>query len=81
MALGKAMRAARAFGMAEAFRVEVRVPRQHVNDRFIQPWIAETRAALGEVGFAAAFAEGHELSHEDAIAETPHWLEQPQNAK
>ena len=81
MALGDAMRAARTFGMAEAFRDELCLHRVSVDERFIQPWLAKARAELGEARFAAAEAEGRLLSHEDAMAETLHWLEQPQNAK
>jgi predicted ATPase/DNA-binding winged helix-turn-helix (wHTH) protein len=77
MASGDAPRAARTFGAARALRDEAGVRREEVNDRFIQPWLARTRASLGEASFEAAFAAGRALPREEAVRETLAWREQP----
>jgi len=67
-------RAARLCGMAEALREEIRVPLS-LTDRLPTAradhdcTVAAARAALGEEAFAAAWAKGHAMHFDEAIAE------------
>jgi DNA-binding CsgD family transcriptional regulator len=60
--------AARLFGAAEAMRERTGEPRFAVHQASYAGWIAETREALGDSDFEAAWSEGAALSTEEAIA-------------
>jgi DNA-binding CsgD family transcriptional regulator len=66
---GQAEQAARLFGAGEALREELVFPLSPVDRAYHEPIVQELRAALGEAGFAATWAAGRALSHEDALAE------------
>jgi tetratricopeptide (TPR) repeat protein len=72
---GQAERAARLFGAAEALREAIGSPLAPVDRAEYDRSLAAARAALGEEGFAAAWAAGRALSLEAAMAfaldETP----------
>jgi DNA-binding CsgD family transcriptional regulator len=60
--------AARLFGAAEAMCERTGEPRFAVHQTSYAAWIAETREALGDNTFEAAWSEGAALSAEEAIA-------------
>ncbi|MBK7975156.1 MAG: tetratricopeptide repeat protein [Deltaproteobacteria bacterium] len=66
--------AARIFGASEAHRLRLGSQREPVDDEFLAPHLARTRAALGDERFAAAEAGGRALVYEDALAEARRWL-------
>jgi predicted ATPase/class 3 adenylate cyclase/DNA-binding XRE family transcriptional regulator len=65
----RAERVARLLGAAAALRERVGAPQSPRRQAGIESEVAEARAALGEAGWAAAFAAGRALSLEEAIAE------------
>ena len=67
--------AARLNAAAEAYRSENGMQQSRVDEAFLAPLIATTRAALGEVAFAEAERFGHALGYEGSIAEARAWLE------
>jgi non-specific serine/threonine protein kinase len=80
VAHGEAMQAARLLGAAEAHRTRLGatlVPRQASR---LERVVAETRAALSEADFAAAWAEGRWLSPDEARAEASRELDAIQDA-
>jgi ATP/maltotriose-dependent transcriptional regulator MalT len=64
---GDYRQAARRFGAAEAVRQRIGVVRFKILDPHYDASIVRVRDALGDSGFDAAFAEGAELSTEEAI--------------
>src|SRR5581483_82517 len=74
-AAGRAERAARLFGAAEATRELAGATRFATYQADVERRIAATRAALGEAGFAAAWAAGRawgvERAIEEALVEVP----------
>jgi predicted ATPase/DNA-binding CsgD family transcriptional regulator len=64
---GRAHRAARLWGAAEALREEIGVPLQPENLQLLEPYIAAARRSLGEVAWQAALAEGRAMTPERAI--------------
>jgi tetratricopeptide (TPR) repeat protein len=67
-ALGRFTRAARLLGAAAALRTSGGFPRSLVEREDVDRATAAARSALGEPVFAAAWAEGQALTHEQAIA-------------
>jgi non-specific serine/threonine protein kinase len=67
MALGQPGRAARLGGAAKAVRGALHMPLVDADRGEHERVVATMRAALGEEGFAAAWAEGHTLSLEEAV--------------
>lgn len=68
---GVPTRAVRLYGAADATRDTVGIPMLTAENRAdYERSVAAVRAALGEVAFTAAWAEGRELSPEDVTAET-----------
>jgi predicted ATPase len=66
---GDAQRAARIFGVAQAFRDTYGSPHLPPNERADHDRsIADTRATLGEEAFAAAFEAGRSMPAEEAVA-------------
>ena len=68
VALGDAKRAARLWGAAAAWREAINEPLPPSYQRDYAPAITQARAQLGEEGYTAAWAEGHAMSPEQAIA-------------
>ncbi len=66
---GAPERAARLFGALEARREEVGIPVTPADRAAHERAVAVARIALGEPGFAAAWAAGRALPPEDAVAE------------
>jgi DNA-binding CsgD family transcriptional regulator len=64
---GRASRAARLWGAAEALREEIGVPLQPDNLQLLEPYITAARLSLGDVGWQAALAEGRAMMPERAI--------------
>jgi len=65
---GKAERAARIFGAAEALREKIKAtpaPADHAEME--RTYITPARSALGENKFAAAWAEGRSMTMEESI--------------
>jgi predicted ATPase/DNA-binding XRE family transcriptional regulator len=73
-ARGRAAEAAGVLGSVEALRTAIGLPRLEVFRDLIEQTVAAAAAALGEAGFAAAYATGHVRPIEDAVAETLAWL-------
>jgi tetratricopeptide (TPR) repeat protein len=73
-ALGEWERSARFFGAAEARKQSTGIKNDPADDAFLQPFVAEVRAALGESGFTAAEASGRTLGFLEAVAEARAWL-------
>jgi tetratricopeptide (TPR) repeat protein len=67
-------RGARLYGVAEAQTLRTGIRRDPADEAFLQPWLAKSRAALGEPRFAAAEASGRTLHFEQAIADVRAWL-------
>jgi hypothetical protein len=61
-------RAARLLGAAEALRTAIGAPIHPNRREEYEQLLAEVRAALGEAGFADAWAEGGVLTLEQAVA-------------
>ena len=66
--------AARFSGAALARMQQGGSRREPVDEAFFAPLIANARAAMGEVAFAEAEAQGRALGHEAAIFEVQRWL-------
>jgi non-specific serine/threonine protein kinase len=66
-ARGRAQRAARLWGAAEALREEIGVLLQPENLEVLDPYITAARLSLGEVAWQAALAEGRAMMPERAI--------------
>ena len=66
---GRAMRAARLLGAAEALRTTIGVQRAPTALPAYTRDVATARAELGEAAFAAAWVEGRAMTLEQAIAE------------
>ena len=65
---GKAQRAARLFGAAEALRTAISAPMVHFDQPEHERDLAAAREQLSGAAFAAAYAEGQAMSLEQAIA-------------
>jgi hypothetical protein len=68
-------RAARFVGAAYAQAGLSGVRRDAADARFLEPRIAATRAALGEMHFAAAESQGRLLDARQALREAQAWLQ------
>jgi DNA-binding CsgD family transcriptional regulator len=66
---GQPKQATRLFAAAAALREEIATPYVPTERAWIEPILTELRAALGGEGFAAAWADGHAMSRDEAIAE------------
>ena len=66
---GRGAFAARLLGAAAALRAELGTPQPAQEQADTAQAVMAARAALGEEAWAAAFAAGHALSMEEAIAE------------
>ncbi|MGO8948870.1 MAG: ATP-binding protein [Ktedonobacterales bacterium] len=66
---GQGQRAARLLGAALAVRETLGTPKSAPEQADVDKAVAAARAALGEEAWAAAFAEGHALALEEAVAE------------
>jgi predicted ATPase/DNA-binding SARP family transcriptional activator/DNA-binding CsgD family transcriptional regulator len=66
-AQGRAQRAARLWGAAEAMREDIGVPLQPEDRRLLDPYLATARSSLGEVVWQATLAEGRAMMPEQAI--------------
>ncbi len=73
--LGDASRAARLYGVAEAQTAATGIHRDPADEAFLAPLVAQARASLAPVAFAAAEEAGRALAYEEAIAEALTWLE------
>jgi tetratricopeptide (TPR) repeat protein len=72
--VGDAARAARFFGAAEAQLERTAYHRETVDEAPMAPLIAQTRARLGQDGFAAAEQAGRALDYDEATTEVRAWL-------
>ena len=77
-AAGHPQQAARFFGAAEALRDAIGVPLAVAWQPDHAPVVAVVRDALGEDGFAAAWAAGRNLRPEEAVAEAVHVVDEVQ---
>jgi len=66
-AQGRAQRAARLWGVAEALREDIGVPLQPEDRKLLDPYLATARFSLGEVAWRATLAEGRAMMLEQAI--------------
>jgi DNA-binding CsgD family transcriptional regulator/Tfp pilus assembly protein PilF len=66
-AQGKAQRAARLWGAAEAMREDIGVSLQPEDRKLLDPYLAAARSSLGEVAWQTALAEGRAMMPEQAI--------------
>jgi predicted ATPase/DNA-binding SARP family transcriptional activator/DNA-binding CsgD family transcriptional regulator len=66
-ARGRAQRAARLWGAAEALREEIGVLLQPENRKVLDPFLAAARSSLGEAAWQVALAEGRAMMPEQAI--------------
>jgi DNA-binding CsgD family transcriptional regulator len=66
---GRPVLATRLFGAAATMRDEIAMPLAATEAAAIAPVLASLREALGAESYAAAFAAGRALPHDDAIAE------------
>ena len=69
-----AARCARLYGAAEAQSTRTGVRRDPADQAFLQPLLAESRAAIGDSRFMSAEATGRVMSFEQALAEVRAWL-------
>jgi predicted ATPase/DNA-binding SARP family transcriptional activator/DNA-binding CsgD family transcriptional regulator/Tfp pilus assembly protein PilF len=67
-AQGRAQRAARLWGAAEAMREDIGVLLQPEDRKLLDPYLATARSSLGEVAWQATLAEGRAMMSEQAIA-------------
>jgi tetratricopeptide (TPR) repeat protein len=75
--LAQLEKAARLFGAAEELRRTLRSPVLQEERELYDREVADLRAALGEGGFAAAWAEGRAMTLEHAVAEALEEKETP----
>ena len=66
-AQGRAERAARLWGAAEAMREDIGVPLQPEDRRLLGPYLALASSSLGEVAWQTSLAEGRAMMPEEAI--------------
>jgi DNA-binding CsgD family transcriptional regulator len=66
-AQGRAQRAARLWGAAEAMREDIGVPLQPEDRELLDPYLASARSSLGEAVWQATQAEGRAMMPERAI--------------
>ena len=66
-AQGRAQRAARLWGAAEAMRKDIGVPLQPEDRKLLDPYLATARSSLGEAVWQATLAEGRAMMPEQAI--------------
>ncbi len=66
-AQGRAQRAARLWGAAEAMREDIGVPLQPEDRKLLDPYLATARSSVGEGAWQAALAEGRAMMPERAI--------------
>jgi predicted ATPase/DNA-binding SARP family transcriptional activator/DNA-binding CsgD family transcriptional regulator/Tfp pilus assembly protein PilF len=66
-AQGRAQRAARLWGAAEAMREDIGVPLQPEDRKLLDPYLATARSSLGEVAWQATLAQGRAMVPEQAI--------------
>jgi len=64
---GRAQRAARLWGAAEALREDIGVLLQPEDRKILDPYLASARSSLGEVAWQATLAEGRAMMPEQAI--------------
>jgi hypothetical protein len=67
-------RFARLYGAAEAQMLRTGIRRDPADQAFLQPLLAESRAALGEQRFSSAEASGRALPFDQALADVRAWL-------
>jgi predicted ATPase/class 3 adenylate cyclase len=67
-------RAARYWGAAETLTDAIGVQRDPADQAFVEPMIAKTQEALGEMRFIAAEASGRALSFQAAVTDARVWL-------
>jgi non-specific serine/threonine protein kinase len=73
-------RAAELFGVAAALREDVGAPLRPSVEAVYAPILAKTQEALGDAAFAAAWARGHALPLEAAVAEALAIVAEPADA-
>jgi predicted ATPase/DNA-binding SARP family transcriptional activator/DNA-binding CsgD family transcriptional regulator len=66
-AQGRAQRAARLWGAAEAMREDIGVPLQPEDRKLLDPYLATARSSLGEVAWQTTLSEGRAMTPEQAI--------------
>jgi predicted ATPase/DNA-binding SARP family transcriptional activator/DNA-binding CsgD family transcriptional regulator/Flp pilus assembly protein TadD len=66
-AQGRAQRAARLWGAAEAMREDIGVPLQPEDRKLLDPYLATARSSLGEAVWQATLGEGRTMMPERAI--------------
>ena len=76
---GRAAEAAYLLGSTRALRAAIGLPRPEVFRYLTDQAVAAATAALGEAGFAAAYAIGEARPLEDTIAATLSWLTEEQS--
>ena len=69
-----AERFARLYGAAEAQSTRTGIRRDPADQVFLQPLLAESRAAIGDSRFMSAEATGRAMSFEQALSEVRAWL-------
>jgi predicted ATPase/class 3 adenylate cyclase len=67
-------RFARLYGAAEAQMLRTGIRRDPADQAFLQPLLAESRAALGETRFTSAEMSGRAMPFDQALAEVRSWL-------
>jgi predicted ATPase/DNA-binding winged helix-turn-helix (wHTH) protein len=67
--------AVRIWGASEALAEKIGRSRDASDQQFLIPLIARAKRALGDATFGTAYAAGHALSYEEAMAEVRIWLE------
>jgi predicted ATPase/DNA-binding winged helix-turn-helix (wHTH) protein len=72
--LGDHATAARLHGAMLRQMKEAHIQHSPVDDEFVAPWMARSRAALGAEAFDAAQADGWALSYDAGVAEVDRWL-------
>jgi tetratricopeptide (TPR) repeat protein len=68
VALGDAMRAARLWGAASAWREAINEPLWLTYQMDYAPSVTQARTQLGEKAYESAWSEGHAMSPEQAVA-------------
>jgi hypothetical protein len=71
---GDPLHAARFYGASDALLLAAGRPREAIDEAFIAPLIAQSRATLGEEAYAAAQAAGRSLGFDASLSEVQHWL-------
>ena len=72
--LGEHPMAARLHGAMLRQMEEAHIQHEPVDEVFVAPWLARSRAAMGDAAFDAAQAEGWALSYAAVTAELDQWL-------